>query len=297
MRRAMRSRFSSSVKGIESSQSTGYSQVKSKITGLKTATTTSAELFLEAWQGCGQHLANDSQAPGVDFVERVLRRVPVGVPYGKIDEVAAGDAPADEREMIVTAYGIVFVDEVIFISELSRGFPDEIREPGSRAGVARDSDVRGANHIGEDHGFEALQFTGERHLSGHFAAAESVVAIIVFPLNAGAIGPVALRFFAIEENDPHIERVSSCAEQARQLEHGSGARAAVVRAHEVGNANGIVMRGIENDAGARAGKFDYDVFHSQIADQRRSVEVVLFDRTAVAFQLPNDVGLCATDSF
>src|SRR5467141_378232 len=297
MRRAMRSRFSSSVKGIESSQSTVYSQVKSKITGLKTATTTSAELFLEAWRSFVQHLANNCKASGVDFVERVLRRVPVGVPDGKVDEVATGHAAADEREMVVTAYGIVFVGEVIFVSELSRGVPDEIREPASRAGVARDSDVCGADHVGEDHGLEARQFTGERHLSGHFAAAESVVAIIVFPLNAGAIGPVALRFFAIEENDPHMERILSCAEEARQLEHGSGARAAVVRAHEVGNANGIVMRGVENDAGARAGKFDYDVFLRMIGGPRRSVEVVLFDRTAVAFQLPNDVGLCATDSF
>jgi len=39
--------------------------------------------------------------------------VPVRVPYGKVDEVTAGDAAADEREMIVTAYGIFFVDEVI----------------------------------------------------------------------------------------------------------------------------------------------------------------------------------------
>src|SRR5256885_11405096 len=35
----------------------------------------------------------------------------------------------------------------------------------------------------------------------------------------------------------HMERILSRAEKARQLEHGSGARAAVVRAHEVGNAN------------------------------------------------------------
>src|SRR5256885_11058890 len=58
---------------------------------------------------------------------------------------SAGHAAADEREMVVTAYGIVFVGEVIFVSELSRGVPDEIREPASRAGVARDSDVCGAD--------------------------------------------------------------------------------------------------------------------------------------------------------
>src|SRR5260370_2458188 len=83
------------------------------------ATTTSAELFLEAWQGCGQHLANDSQAPGVDFVERVLRRVPVGVPYGKIDEGAAGGPPADGREMIVPPYRTVFLYELFFVSPVS----------------------------------------------------------------------------------------------------------------------------------------------------------------------------------
>ena len=53
------------------------------------------------------------------------------------------------------------------------------------------------------------------------------------------------------------------------------------------------MRGVENDARARAGKFDDNIFHGEIAEGRRAVEVVLFDRTAVAFQLANDIRLRA----
>src|SRR5271163_1454347 len=101
------------------------------------------QLFLEAGQSFGQDLAYDRQAFGIDFVERVLRRVPVGVADRKVDEVAAGDTAADEGEMVVAANAIVLVDESVFVAELRGGFPDEIREPGSRAGVARDSDICG----------------------------------------------------------------------------------------------------------------------------------------------------------
>jgi hypothetical protein len=52
--------------------------------------------LFKPWQGCGQHLANDAQAFGVDFVERVLWCVPVSVADGKVDEVASGDAAPDE---------------------------------------------------------------------------------------------------------------------------------------------------------------------------------------------------------
>jgi len=38
-------------------------------------------------------------------------------------------------------------------------------------------------------------------------------------------------------------------------------------------------------------QFDHNVFHRQIAENRRSVKIVLLDRAAVAFELADNVGL------
>src|SRR5256884_5331811 len=51
---------------------------------------------------------------------------------------------------------------------------------------------------------------------------------------------------------------------------------------KVGYAYGVVVRGVENDSGVRAMQFDHNVFHRQIAENRRSVKIVLLDRAAVA---------------
>ena len=56
------------------------------------------------------------------------------------------------------------------------------------------------------------------------------------------------------------------------------------------------MRGVENDAGAGAVKFDDDIFHLKAAENRRAMKIVLFDRAAEAFELANDVGLSAVNS-
>src|SRR5215472_13030123 len=93
------------------------------------AATASRNLFLKSSQGCRQDLANDAQALRIHFVERVLRRVPIG--DRQIDEITAGHAPADKRKMIVAANGIALVDKGVFVAELSRGFPDEIDQPAS----------------------------------------------------------------------------------------------------------------------------------------------------------------------
>src|SRR5689334_2635078 len=57
------------------------------------------------------------------------------------------------------------------------------------------------------------------------------------------------------------------------------------------------MRGVQNDAGASAVKFDDNIFHCKIAKDRGRVKVVLFDRAAVALELSDDVRLRAPDSF
>src|SRR5690242_8759780 len=56
------------------------------------------------------------------------------------------------------------------------------------------------------------------------------------------------------------------------------------------------MRGVQNDAGASAVKFDDNIFHCKIAKDRGRMKVVLFDRAAVALELPDDVRLRAPDS-
>src|SRR5690349_4958786 len=56
------------------------------------------------------------------------------------------------------------------------------------------------------------------------------------------------------------------------------------------------MRGVQNDAGTSAVKFDDDIFHRKVAQNRGRVKVVLFDRAAVALELPDDVRLRAPDS-
>src|SRR5947199_10877172 len=117
----------------------------------------------------------------------------------EIDEITAGHAPADEGKMIVPADGIVLIDKGVFVAESSCGFPDEIDEPARRAAVARDPDMGRANHIGQDHGFDALEFAAKSHLCGHFAAAVGVVAAVAVPVNVPSVSPVALRFFAVEE--------------------------------------------------------------------------------------------------
>ena len=148
-----------------------------------------------------------------------------------------------------------------------------------------------ANHIGQDHGFDALEFAGKSHLCGHFAAAVGVVAAVAVPVNVPSVSPVALRFFAVEEGDPDVEKMLSRAEQARQFDHGSGAGAAIIGSDKVGYAYGVVVRGVENDSGVRAMQLDHNVFHRQIAENRRSVKIVLLDRAAVAFELADNVGL------
>jgi hypothetical protein len=56
------------------------------------------------------------------------------------------------------------------------------------------------------------------------------------------------------------------------------------------------VRGVEDDTAAGAGNLGDDIFHRDIAERRRAVEVVLLDSAPKAFELADDVGLCAMDS-
>lgn len=56
------------------------------------------------------------------------------------------------------------------------------------------------------------------------------------------------------------------------------------------------MRGVENDARARAAEFDDDILHLQIAKDRRAMEIVLLHGATVALQLTDDVGLRVVNS-
>src|SRR5215472_1029423 len=198
--------------------------------------------------------------------------------------------------MVVAADRIILVDESILKSELGRSVPDKIDKPARGTRVARNFRVRRTNHIGQDHGFHALEFSGSRHLCGHFAAAEGVVAPVVVPLNAGAIFPMALSFFPVEESNPHVERVLAAAKEAREFKHRASAGTAIVRAHEVRDAHSVVVRGVKDNARARTVQFDDDVFHRQVAKHGRSMKVMLLDRASETLQLADDVLLRASDS-
>src|SRR5260370_7061786 len=101
----MRSRFWSSVSGI----------------GI------SMKSLFQPRQCFGKDLADDGQAFGVDFVECVLGCVPVG--DGEVDEIAAGDAAANEGEMVVAGTWKIPIDKRGLISELGGSGPDEICQP------------------------------------------------------------------------------------------------------------------------------------------------------------------------
>ena len=93
------------------------------------------------------------------------------------------------------------------------------------------------------HGLDVRQIPRERHARGEFAAA----------VDAVGIAPLAKRFFAIEENDPHGHGVFPRAYQARKFEHHAGGRAAIVRAHEIREELAVVMRGEHTMSGLDPG--------------------------------------------
>ena len=101
-----------------------------------------------------------------------------------------------------------------------------------------------------------------------------------------------LSFFAVEKNNPHVQRIFSRTEVASQLEHYARSRAAVVRANEIRDSHGVIVRGVQDDGRILARNLGDDVFHRDLTERTRAMEVVLFDLTSIALELFDDVRLC-----
>lgn len=85
-------------------------------------------------------MTDDGETTRVNFIQRVLRCVPIRVLNVEVDDVACGDAPPDERKMVIAAYQIILVDEHIFIAQSCSSCLDEVHKP--RRGTLLALDVR-----------------------------------------------------------------------------------------------------------------------------------------------------------
>src|ERR1700758_1835065 len=104
---------------------------------MKERAETLPKLLFEARQRCRQDFSDNRETSRVDFVERILRRVPVGVAHGKINKVAARHAAPNETKMIVAADRIVLVDKGRLVAELPSRVPNKIHQPFRRTDVPR----------------------------------------------------------------------------------------------------------------------------------------------------------------
>ncbi len=71
-----------------------------------------------------ENVADNRETARIDFVQCVLRRVPISWSDVKIDDVTPRNTASDEREVIVTAYGSVFANKDISVTQPRGGRPD-----------------------------------------------------------------------------------------------------------------------------------------------------------------------------
>src|ERR1700740_777896 len=153
-----------------------------------------------------------------------------------------------------------------------------------------------SNHVGKNHCFDAFKVSRECHARRHLAAAIGVIRIS--PLDAILVGPLALRLFAVEKYNPHIESALYLAatEKPCQLKHRASARTSIVGANEVRHAQGVIVRGVEDDVAICTGNLSNYVFHCNITEWRRAMEILLFDLAPKPLELADDISLRATNS-
>src|ERR1700745_1245301 len=98
----------------------------------------SVEFLLQHRQSLKQDVTHTRETARVNFVQGVLRSVPICRRDVEIDDVAPRHAAPDEREVIVKGGDCAFVDKDIPITKSCSGRPDEVRKPRRRVGVPLD---------------------------------------------------------------------------------------------------------------------------------------------------------------
>src|SRR5580698_1658586 len=248
------------------------------------------EFLLQLAHGFQNHVAYDGHVARANFVQRVLRRVPVARRnvVVQVDDVERRHAARQKRLVVVVYAADFLVNEDVLVAQAVGGFPDQIREPFGRIGFFGNFQAILANHVRQNYRFDAFQFAGNGHPRGEFAAAVGVVVVFV---------PVYEGLFAIEEGHPYRIWALLRTKMTRQFDHHAGGGGAVFGAYEILHAaQRIVVRQQQNNSGPSSGRFGHDVLHGDIAFRCGCVEVLLLHLAPLTFQLRADVLLNFVDA-
>ena len=147
--------------------------------------------------GGEDYVADDADAPGADFVERVLARMPVAELYViiQVDDVHGSHVARGEGQVIVLRSRLAR-NKYLLIAELGGRGPHKIYKPSRRIRVAFKMRILLTNHIGKDQSLDVLELIREGHARGQFARAVGIVVVLI---------PVHKRLFAIHESNPDSE--------------------------------------------------------------------------------------------
>src|SRR5262249_12449773 len=173
-------------------------------------------------QRADDYIAYNLHAFSADLVQRILSRMPIGIPGTiiKIDYVYGGNARSLKNDMVVAVRRLIS-KEILSISGLPGGIPDRIYQPGSRFAIAADIEVLVADHIHKEHCPDTL----DRPVSGPFfrqvpAAISVIHSAVVFPFDNS--------FLTVEKDEPYrILRIGP-GQDSSHLQNRSSAGAAVI---------------------------------------------------------------------
>ena len=197
-----------------------------------------------------------------------------------VDDVNRGNAQAHKRHVIVV-FADLPIREVGFVSQLGGDIPHQFAQSRVAVGLLGNVEVLVADHIHVDQALEPPQR----------AVFHPAVRQVAAAVEAVGIGPLAKRFFAVEERQVEVIHAWLMREDPSQLEQQTGGGAAVARAHEFAAREklGVEVAGDGDGPPALAWKLGDDVPHGHHSARRFRGKGVLDDLAPGVLQLRKDI--------